>query len=140
MINKKDVGTKVSIAPVTIKNCVENIEGKFAIEDISREFEDGLRKALTKRKYEVAEGGDAVIEGDINKIDIGNRFHRYISLGFAGKAGVAVSGKIVKNGTVLEEYDIEVPATSASWIHTPRFLCRSAARGCALKVAKLFSK
>lgn len=140
MINKKEVGDKITIQPVSSDNCVENIEGKFEMEDISQAFAQGLEKFLKKRKYIVANDSDTVIESEISKVDIGNRFLRYVSIGLAGKVKVAVSGKIINSGNVLDEFDIEVPNTSFSWIHTSKLLCKSAAKGCALKVAKLFQK
>jgi len=110
------------------------------MEDVSHAFSQGLEKFLKKRKYTVANDSDTVIESEISKVDIGTRFLRYVSIGLAGKANVAVSGKIINSGNVLDEFDIEVPYSSASWIHTPKFICKGAAKGCALKVAKLFQK
>ena len=140
MFVKKDVGSEITVKPVSSANCIENIEGKFEIEDILQAFKQGLEKFLKKRKYTIADDSNTVIESELSKVDVGNRFLRYVSIGLAGKANVGVSGKVINSGNVLHEFDIEVPYTSASWIHTPKLICKGAAKGCALKVAKLFKK
>ncbi len=140
MLTKEAIGENIVIAEIKTDSCISNAEGKFNERDLAVAFTEALQKQLEKRKFSVGSGGKVVIEGELTKVDIGNRFIRYITLSFSGKVHVAFKGKVMQDGNVLREFDIEVPHTSMSWIHTPRFLCTQAAKGCALKLAKMFEK
>lgn len=139
-LEKSEIGEKVLIKKLLLDSNISNVGEKFNQEDLITHFEQSLKKYLEKKQYQISSDSDLVIEGEFSKIDIGNRFMRYISMGFAGKVLIGISGRIKKGEDMLHEFDITVPYTSMSWIHTPRFLCSQAVKGCALKISKFFSK
>ncbi len=140
VISKKDVNEAISIRNFKLDYEITNIENKFEPEHLVQVMKDSLNKFLLKKKYSINNSSDTVIEGEFIKIDIGNRFLRYLTMGIAGKVKVAVAGRITVSDQEIQTFNYEVPMTSASWIHTPRFLTIKAVQGCAKKIAIMFQK
>jgi hypothetical protein len=130
----------LSVKDFSLKSVISNSEGAIKEDEVQKTLSSELAKRLGKLGYSVADGADAAIEGDFIKIDKGNKFVRYLTMGIGGAVQIEVQGKVTKAGSTLEEFNVTGKANSGSWITSVNWIASFAAKDAAKRIAKLFPR